>query len=70
MILVPASGALVTLLVRVGGATSTTVPIAAQGGAGWGDESAFLAFPTPGFGPVPQGLGAALSGVVRVSGQA
>jgi hypothetical protein len=46
------------------------VPVAAESGTGWVDESSLLAFVTPGLGIVPKDIGAALPGVVRVRGQA
>ena len=58
------------LLVGAGGASSTIVPVTAKDSAGRGDESSLLTLVTPGLGSIPEDVGLAFPGVVRVCGQA
>ena len=70
MILVPAPGALVTLLVGAGGAAPAVVPVAAKGDAGRVEEPSLVVLAASGFGAVPKNLDTAFPGVVGVCGQA
>ena len=70
VILVSTSSTFVALLVGAGGASPAAVPIAAEGGTRRVDESPLIALVAPGFGTIPDGVGAALAGVMRVGGQA
>ena len=58
------------MLVGGGGAPPPAVPVAAESGACWVDEPYFVVLVTYGLGTIPEGIGPALSGVVRIRGQA
>ena len=70
MILASASRTFVMLLMGAGGASSAIVPVAAKDSASRGDESSLLALVTPGLGSIPEDVGSAFPGVMRVCGQA
>jgi hypothetical protein len=68
VILVSATRTFVAMFVHICGAPPASVPVVAQCGACWGDKPSFVCLPTSGFGPVPEGLGTTLPGVVGVCG--
>ena len=70
MILSPAARAFMAQFVDSGGATPPVVPIAAESGPSGSDKPPLVALFAPGLGSIPEKLGTAPSGVVRVCGQA